>query len=77
MSTSILALSNTHSPQGKLGGEEDGLSIPLKEAKMTCPNQAAEFFRETRCDLMAACIGMVWMYDVDVIIMAICFPYTI
>lgn len=41
---------------GKLAGEEDGLSIPEKDAKMTDPDLAAEFVYETDVDLLALAV---------------------
>ena len=44
---------------GKLSGEEDGLSVPEKEAKMTDPAVVARFIRETGVDMLAVTIGNV------------------
>jgi ketose-bisphosphate aldolase len=44
---------------GLLAGEEDGLSIPEKAAKMTDPLQAKEFVKETNIDMLAVTIGNV------------------
>ena len=42
---------------GRLAGEEDGLSISEKEAKMTDPKVVQHFLRETEVDLLAVTIG--------------------
>lgn len=44
---------------GKLAGEEDGLSVSEKEAKMTDPNSAAAFIKATNVDALAVTIGNV------------------
>eukprot|EP00968_Pinguiococcus_pyrenoidosus_P019700 scaffold2173_cov250-Pinguiococcus_pyrenoidosus.AAC.2 len=44
---------------GKLAGEEDGLSVDEKDAKMTDPAVVAEFIAETRVDALAVTIGNV------------------
>jgi len=44
---------------GKLTGTEDGLTIPEYEAKLTDPEQAAEFVARTGVDALAVCIGNV------------------
>jgi tagatose 1,6-diphosphate aldolase GatY/KbaY len=44
---------------GKLSGTEDGLSVSELEAKMTDPEQAGAFVRETGIDAFAVCIGNV------------------
>lgn len=44
---------------GKLSGTEDGLTVPELEAKMTDPQQAGAFVRETGIDAFAVCIGNV------------------
>merc|ERR1719330_1284766 len=44
---------------GKLAGEEDGLSVPEKEAKMTDPNIVAAFLEATQVDALAVTIGNV------------------
>jgi len=44
---------------GRLSGSEDGLSISEYEARLTDPDQAVEFIRETGTDLLAVCIGNV------------------
>lgn len=44
---------------GKLAGEEDGLSVPEKEAKMTDPNIVAAFLETTQVDALAVTIGNV------------------
>lgn len=42
---------------GRLAGTEDGLSVPEVEARMTDPDQAAEFINKTSVDALAVCIG--------------------
>jgi tagatose 1,6-diphosphate aldolase GatY/KbaY len=42
---------------GKLSGEEDGLSVAEWEAKMTDPEQAADFAEKTGVSALAVCIG--------------------
>ncbi len=44
---------------GRLSGTEDGLTIPEYAARLTQPDQAAEFVRHTGVDLLAVCIGNV------------------
>ena len=44
---------------GRLSGTEDGLTIPEYEAKLTQPDQAADFVNQTRIDALAVCIGNV------------------
>jgi len=44
---------------GRLTGSEDGISVPDYEAKLTNPEQAAEFVQETGIDSLAVCIGNV------------------
>lgn len=44
---------------GRLVGEEDGLSVSEKESKMTDPNDARLFVRETKVDMLAVTIGNV------------------
>ena len=44
---------------GKISGTEDGLTTDVFEAKMTIPEQAIEFVRETNVDALAVCIGNV------------------
>lgn len=44
---------------GKLAGEEDGLSVPEKEAKMTDPDIVAAFLKATGVDALAVTIGNV------------------
>lgn len=52
---------NTHgtveAELGKLSGEEDGEFVSAREAKMTSPDQAVEFVKETGVDALAVCIG--------------------
>lgn len=42
---------------GRLSGSEDGLSVSEIEARLTDPDQAAEFVAETGVDALAVCIG--------------------
>jgi len=44
---------------GRISGTEDGLTIAEYEAKMTDPDQAADFVRETQVDALAVTIGNV------------------
>jgi tagatose 1,6-diphosphate aldolase GatY/KbaY len=44
---------------GKISGTEDGMTVSEKEAKMTDPDQAAEFVKETQVDALAVTIGNV------------------
>lgn len=44
---------------GKLSGEEDGLRMDEKEAKLTSPDEAVEFVERTGIDALAVCIGNV------------------
>ena len=44
---------------GRLAGEEDGLSVMEKEAKMTDPNQVPDFLERTGVDFIAVTIGNV------------------
>jgi len=44
---------------GRISGTEDGLTIAEKEAKMTDPDQAVEFVKETNVDVLAVTIGNV------------------
>jgi tagatose 1,6-diphosphate aldolase GatY/KbaY len=44
---------------GRLSGTEDGLTVPEYEAKLTDPDQAADFVRQTGVDALAVCIGNV------------------
>jgi tagatose 1,6-diphosphate aldolase GatY/KbaY len=44
---------------GRLSGNEDGLSIPEYEARLTDPHMAADFVMQTRVDALAVCIGNV------------------
>ncbi len=44
---------------GKLGGEEDGLSVAERDAHMTDPAQAAGYLAQTGADMLAVCIGNV------------------
>lgn len=42
---------------GRLSGTEDGLTVPEYEARLTQPDQAADFVNQTRIDALAVCIG--------------------
>jgi len=42
---------------GKLSGEEDGITVAEREAKMTDPDEAVDFVRKTQVDALAVCIG--------------------
>jgi len=44
---------------GRLSGTEDGLTVPQRNAKLTDPDQAAEFIQKTGADSLAVCIGNV------------------
>jgi tagatose 1,6-diphosphate aldolase GatY/KbaY len=44
---------------GRLAGKEDGLEISEKESKMTNPNEAKVFVKETNVDMLAVTIGNV------------------
>lgn len=44
---------------GRLSGEEDGLSVDARLAKMTDPDQAVDFVAKTGVDILAVCIGNV------------------
>jgi tagatose 1,6-diphosphate aldolase GatY/KbaY len=44
---------------GRLAGSEDGLTVPEYEAKLTDPDQAADFVARTGVDTLAVCIGNV------------------
>ncbi len=44
---------------GRISGTEDGLTIAEKEAKMTDPDQAVEFVKQTNVDVLAVTIGNV------------------
>ena len=44
---------------GRISGTEDGLTIAEKEAKMTDPNEAVEFVKQTNVDALAVTIGNV------------------
>jgi len=44
---------------GKISGTEDGLTVAEYEARMTDPQQAAEFVAQTGVDMLAVCIGNV------------------
>jgi tagatose 1,6-diphosphate aldolase GatY/KbaY len=42
---------------GRLAGSEDGMSVPEYEAKLTDPDQAADFAARSGVDTLAVCIG--------------------
>lgn len=44
---------------GRLTGTEDGLTVPEYESRLTNPDQAVEFVKETGIDALAVCIGNV------------------
>ena len=44
---------------GRLAGSEDGLTVPEYAAKLTDPDQAADFVARTGVDTLAVCIGNV------------------
>jgi tagatose 1,6-diphosphate aldolase GatY/KbaY len=44
---------------GRLAGSEDGLTVPEYAAKLTDPDQAADFVRRAGVDTLAVCIGNV------------------
>ena len=44
---------------GRLAGSEDGLTVPEYEAKLTDPDQAADFVARAGVDTLAVCIGNV------------------
>jgi tagatose 1,6-diphosphate aldolase GatY/KbaY len=44
---------------GRLAGSEDGLTVPEYQAKLTDPDQAADFVARTGVDTLAVCIGNV------------------
>lgn len=44
---------------GRLAGEEDGLSVSEKEAKMTDPTVVTRFLSETHVDMLAVTIPFV------------------
>lgn len=44
---------------GRLSGNEDGLSVPEYEAKLTDPHLAADFVSHTGVDTLAVCVGNV------------------
>ena len=49
---------------GRLAGEEDGLSVSEKEAKMTDPAVVQHFLRETQVDMLAVTIGEAFLCGV-------------
>jgi tagatose 1,6-diphosphate aldolase GatY/KbaY len=60
----MVALAHAHQATveaelGRLSGTEDGLTIPEYEAKLTSPEQAAEFVAQTGIAALAVCIGNV------------------
>ncbi len=44
---------------GRLSGNEDGLSVPEYEARLTDPTLATEFVMQTKVDTLAICVGNV------------------
>ena len=44
---------------GRLAGSEDGLTVPEYQAKLTDPDQAADFVARAGVDTLAVCIGNV------------------
>jgi tagatose 1,6-diphosphate aldolase GatY/KbaY len=44
---------------GRLAGSEDGLTVPEYDAKLTDPDQAADFVARSGVDTLAVCIGNV------------------
>lgn len=44
---------------GRISGTEDGLTVAAMEARMTDPDQAADFVAQTGIDALAVCIGNV------------------
>jgi len=44
---------------GKLSGEEDGLSVDVREERMTSPDEVDDFVERTEIDTLAVCIGNV------------------
>ena len=42
---------------GRLGGIEDNISVEEKDARLTDPDEAVQFVRETECDTLAIAIG--------------------
>ena len=42
---------------GRLGGIEEHVSVDEKEARLTDPDEAVQFIRETGCDTLACAIG--------------------
>lgn len=44
---------------GRLSGVEDGLGVAERDARMTDPDQAADFIAKTSVDSLAVCIGNV------------------
>ncbi len=44
---------------GRLTGTEDSLTVPEYEAKLTDPEQAADFVDQTNVDALAVCVGNV------------------
>ena len=42
---------------GQLGGIEDGVSVSERDARITNPNQAQEFIKQSGCDSLACAIG--------------------
>lgn len=42
---------------GKLGGVEEHVTVAEKDARLTDPDEAVEFIKETNCDTLACAIG--------------------
>ena len=42
---------------GKLSGEEDGITVAEREAKMTDPDEAVDFVKKTGVSALAVCVG--------------------
>ncbi len=42
---------------GRLGGIEDNISVDEREARLTDPDEAERFVKETKCDTLAIAIG--------------------
>ncbi|NOZ62362.1 MAG: class II fructose-1,6-bisphosphate aldolase [Calditrichaeota bacterium] len=42
---------------GRLGGIEDNISVDEKDARLTNPDEAVRFIKETECDTLAIAIG--------------------
>lgn len=44
---------------GRISGTEDGLTVTDRQARLTNPDQAADFLAQTKIDMLAVCIGNV------------------